>query len=70
MNNNDKQLIDYGLISMEGAAEIIGVTRRTVDKWIAEGKIQFNSIKLGRGPTCQILLPLKEVKKAQKTHGL
>ena len=68
MDKQDKQLIDFGLMSMAAAAEYIGVTRRTVDKWLSEGRITFNTIKLGKGPTCQILVPLKEVKQVKKEY--
>ena len=71
MNSPEKQLEPYGLCTLQDAADIIGVTRRTLDKWQVEEKVVFkNKISLGRGPTCQILLDLKEVKKVAKEYGL
>ena len=64
-------LEEYGLVSIERAAEMIGVTRRTLDKWQAAGKIKFRKkLKLGRGPTCQILLDLIEVRSVTREHGV
>jgi len=64
-------LEEYGLVSIEDAAAMIGVTRRTLDKWQSEGKVEFKKrLKLGRGPTCQILLDLIEVRSVTREHGV